>query len=272
MFGALRVFRAECQRLLHSWSAAFVALVLMLIPALRVFGARVAMAGESGEAGNAYAPLVDGWSSGLVLGALLILAYAARSLAADRAQGLLRLATTRSVSRPALVWGRALLGVPFCLAVLLLTGLGAGLAAALLFELGPLVEQGYELMSHEELQAELWKAVAASVPPLLALWAFGLAVSSASRSGSSALFVALASFMGFDLFKEVLGDAADFCFARFCPSLVDDSCMAEMSGVARGLSDAGFSQELYRMNLLLPIPQAVLLCGLAAWILSRRSL
>lgn len=289
MRGSWRVFRAESLRLMKSRTTWVSALFLAAVPALRVFGAHVAASAEYTAAvhtalskgrpvpdappvGNAYGPLVDGWSAGLVLGALMLLGLAARSLAADRASGLARLATTRSASRSALVWGRALLGIPVCLAVLVLTGVGASAAAGTWFEFGPLVEQGYQLMSHDELSSGLWSAVVATLPPLIALWTLGLLVASVSRSGSGALFVSLAVFLGFDLFKDLLADARYYCFASFCPSLVDDSCMAEMAGVARGLSDAGFSDGLYRMNLILPLPQAILMTALAGWILSRRNL
>ncbi|MDG2148626.1 MAG: hypothetical protein P8N09_03790 [Planctomycetota bacterium] len=289
MHGMWRVFRAECMRLMASRSAAASAIFLVMVPALRVFAAHAAASAEHAAAvhsalskgraipelpplGNAYGPLVDGWSAGLVLGALMLLAYSARSLASDRATGLARLATTRSASRSALVWGRALLGLPVSLAVILLTGLGATVAAGAWFTFGPLVEDGYQLMSHTELVDELVKSVLATLPPLIALWSLGLLVASMSRSGSGALFLALGIFLGFDLFKDLLGDARYYCFASFCPSLVDDSCIAEMAGVARGMSDAGFSENLYRMNLMLPIPEALVLITLAGWILSRRSL
>ena len=76
----------------------------------------------------------------------------------------------------------------------------------------------------------------------------------------------------FDLFKEVLGDHQYWLFAAYVPSLVDTSAMHEMTGLARGFSDAGFPDDLLRMNHVLPLPQALVLTLAACLVLSRRSL
>jgi len=289
MRGTLSVFSAETYRLARSPVALASALFLMILAALRVVAARAADAAAHARAvqqaladnrsppdvpalGNAYAPLVDGWVTGLTVGTLLLVIHGARTVASDRRQGLLRLASTRSVTRGGLVLGRVLLGLPLCLAVVALSGLGAWLAADQLFAFGPLVEYGYELKSAEELDAELWRSVLATVPPLLATWTFALAVSSACRTPAGAVGGALAAYLGFDLFKDVLGQGQYWVFAAFNPSFVDRSAMHEMAGVARGLSDAGYTEALLRMNLTLPWPQALLLVALACWIVSRRSL
>ncbi len=61
-------------------------------------------------------------------------------------------------------------------------------------------------------------------------------------------------------------------FASFAPTLADSSPWAELTGVARGFSDAGYSETLLRTALVVPGPEAILLAGLAAAILARRSL
>ena len=288
MTGTWRVFRSESLRLRRSRAVLVGCLALLLVAALRVsLGAlaeeterrsaeqRAAAAGreapeESGA--NAYGPLADGWGAGLKLGSLLLLVLASRSLAGDREQGLLRLATTRSVSRGGLVWGRALVGVPACLVVLGLTGLGAWLAARGLYTFGPLLEFGYPLMSQEELDAEVWRAATATLPPLLGVWALGLLVSSLVGSPTAAVSVAVAGFVGFDLFKDLLGEGQRWVFLSFAPSFADSSAMGELSGVARGLSDAGFSDGVHRMNLVLPGPEALLLVVVAALLVRRKTL
>ena len=289
MTGTLAVFRAELYRLMRSRVALVSAVFLGAIAALRVLAARAAeaaayasavqralaagrVAPEAPGPGNAYGPFVDGWLTGLTVATLLLLIAGARSLAADRESGVLRLASTRSAGRAALVMGRALLGVPLTLGILAVTGLGAWLAANALFVFGPLVEHGYELASAAELDAELARAALATWPPLLATWTFGLLVSAACRTPAGSVGAALALFLGFDLFKEVLGDGQYWVFAAFNPSFVDTSCMQQMAGVARGLSDAGYTQTLYRMNMVLPWPEALILVTLTWWITARRSL
>lgn len=289
MNGTLRVLRAEAYRALHSRAVRITGLCLGLVSFLRVVGgwvgaradaaerARAALAGgrdvpDLELAGNAFGPLVDGWSAGLVLGGLLLLVHAARTLAGDREHGILRIALTRSASRPALVVGRALLAVPAVLLLVLVTGAGALAGSWLLYEFGPLVEDGYEIMAADELWRELASAVVASIPPLLGLYAFGLLVSSVSRSASIAVATALALFLGFDLFKEVLGQEQYWVFAAYAPSLVDQSAMQEMKGLARGFSDAGYSPELLRMNLVIPWPQMLLLVLVSSLALRRKPL
>jgi len=287
--GSLRVFRAEGARLLQARLLFVAAAGVAGVSVLRVWGERVSLAAARNAAvqralsrgaeappdagpSNAWSPWIEGWSAGLTLGTLLMLVLASRSLAGDREAGLLPLATTRSVSRGGLVLGRALLGVPLVLGLLLITGLASWIAANAWFQFGPLVEHGYQILSADELSYETSRAALASVGPLLGLWAFGLAVSSFTTSSAVAVGLTLTGFLGFDLFKQVLGDGQRWVFASFAPSLVDSSAMEELTQVARGLSDAGFTQRLWAMNMILPWPQAALLLALAWVVTARRSL
>lgn len=289
MTGTLRVLGAEWYRLARSRTLHVAALFVAAVSALRVHGELVLVRAGHASAvqkalsrgaappadpgpGNAYAPWVEGWLSGLTVGTLLLLVLAARGLAADREAGVLRLARTRSASRAALVLGRWLLGLPLVLGLVAVTGLASWLTAAALFEFGDLVEHGYTILTAAELDAELARAVGAALPPLFALWSFGLALSALIRSPTAAVGACLAAYLGFDLFKAVLGEGQWWIFASFAPSFVDGSALHEMAGVARGLSDMGYGEALMMMNWTLPLPQALLL-GLVAWLAtSRRAL
>ena len=118
----------------------------------------------------------------------------------------------------------------------------------------------------------LLRGLLATLPPLLATFCFGLLVSSVARGGTSAVSLALALYLGFDLFKEVLGQARTWVFAAFNPSFVDQSYLREVGQIARGYSDAGFTDALFLRNLWLPLPQALLAVVLACWALRRRAL
>lgn len=224
------------------------------------------------DAPNAYGPFVDGWLAGLTVATLLLLVASSRGLASDAHDGLLRLAVTRSTPRGALVTGRVLLGFPLTVAAAAATGLAAYATAAALFEFGPIVEDGYELIGVDELRGEIGRAALAVLPAMFAAWCFGLVVSSASRSGATGVVAALALFFGFDLFKDVLGDAQYWAFASFCPSLVDSSAMGEAALAARGFSDAGFPAHVVTLNSLVPLPQAVLFVLVAVVVIRRRGL
>lgn len=281
---SLRSLRAEAGRLLHSrWT--YVALsLLVLTPLLHLFGSHLADLGaharlmaEGGSAEervpqNAWAPFIDAWLAGLTLAVLLLLLFFSRSIAGDVESGLLRLSVTRSVSRSAAVLGRALLALPLLIGAVLIAGITARLGAEIWFPFGPLEVDGYELFSEEELLAETWRATWALLPPLLATCMFGLFVSSLCRGGTVAVILALGAYLLFDLFKDLLGEAQYWCFLAFQPSLADGSCMQEMSGIARGYSDSGYADGLYSMNMILPLPQALIFLLLACFATSRRSL
>ena len=284
MKGLVLVLRAESYRLLRARSTWLGAFFLALVAALRVLAARAADAAvhtralaagrveDVAGAGSAWAPFVEGWRAGLVAAALLLLIHAAGGLAADRESGVLRLGVTRASTRWAVLFGRAFLAPVFVLFALVATGISAFAMSAGFYEFGPLVEDGYQLMSSGELRTELILAVVSILPPLLALYVFGLFVSGISRSPAGAVGVALSLFLAFDLFKEVLGPSRYWVFASFVPSLVDSSAMQEMVGLAHGYSDAGFAPGLLRMSLVLPGPEALVLFLVAGWVLSRRSL
>jgi hypothetical protein len=287
--GALRTLRAEWYRLVHSRAVLGGVSFLVAVAALRVYAARLAdLAAYATEVqrslsrgtpapapppvGNAWAPFADGWLAGLTVATLLLLILAARALAGDREAGLLAVARTRSVSRAGLVAGRALLGLALVVAAMALSGATAFAAAAWWFDFMPIREGSYVLASTGELRLELLRAAGATLPPLMATWCFGLAVSSIARGSTGAVASALALYLGFDLFKVVLGDDQYLAFAAFNPSFVDHSCLKEFAGIARGFSDAGYSEALFAQNLWLPWPQAALLLLLAGWVISRRAL
>jgi len=281
--GTIRVFRSEWFRFLRyrtTWvSTAF----LLLVPALFVFSTHVAdlaeaarrasvgrAAVETVESGDAWAPFVDAWKAGLVLSTLLLLIHSARSLAGDCDRGVLRLAVTRSTTRGDLVWGRALLSIGLVLGAVFTSGLGAYAVAEYYYDFGPLIDDGYEIMSKEELFAELELAIVSALPALFATYCFGLLLSSLMRSATGAVATALALFLVFDLFKDILGDGQYWVFAAFAPSFVDTSAMKEMAGIARGFSDAMF--EPFSQSLVLPLPEALLMLVCSSWVLSRKTL
>lgn len=284
MTGTWRVFRAELLRLRVTRSTHLAALFLLLVPAVHVAVSRLLEAAERVELlrrgreplgldeGLGWAPFTEAWRIGLALAGLLILIHGARSLAGDRDRGYLRLASTRTASRPALVLGRALLAPLLVVAATLLTGLGALLPSWYWYDFGALVEDGYTILTPEELQAELLPAVLSAMLALLALHAAGLLVSALSRAATLAVAVAVALFLAFDLLEPALGGAAAWVFASYSPSLIDGSAMEELVGMANGYSDAGYPEPRMRMSLVLPVPQLLLLVGLASLVLGRRRL
>ncbi len=261
-------------RLLGARTVWLVGLAIGAVAALRAQAsvAEILARGDF-ESGGAWAPLVDGWLAGLTLATFALLVASARSLAGDHESGLLRMSVTRSASRPALVLGRMLIAPLAVLGALVAAGFGAWLVARSNLDFGPLVEDGYELLSGEELWDEVQRAVLATLPALLAVWAFGLLISSSSRSAVGAVAGALVLFVIYDLLKDSLGpDGKYFIFATYAPSLVDTSALGEAAGVVRGYSDSGFPDDLYAMANRLPWLGALLGVAAAILVLRRRAL
>lgn len=227
---------------------------------------------ESPPIGNAFGPWIDGWRTGIALGAILLLVFAARSLAGDDERGLARIQLTRGASRFSATSARMLVGMLLIPIVVAIAGFGSFSAAALFFRFEALVQDGYELASVDVLTSEITVAVLASLPPLIATFAFGLFVSSWSRTSAAALVVALLALLGFDLFREVLGEAQYWVFPAYTPSFVDKSCLREASGVARGFFDRGYTDVLLRWNFLFPTAQALVLFLASLFFYKRRAL
>ncbi|MCA8979471.1 MAG: hypothetical protein H6831_09670 [Planctomycetes bacterium] len=285
MKGSLLVARSEVYRDLRSRSTWLLTLLVGFVPLVRVLAWRLAEAPErlrraqsgasrSAEelAGAGWAPLVESWRFGLVLGGLALLFHFARGLAGDNDTGVARLAVTRSVSRPGLVLGRALLIVPYVLLLALVTGVSAWFSVTATYELGDLVVDGYTLATASELRSELTQSILVTLPPLCCLCSFGLLVSAASRSAVAAVALSASAFLGYDLFKEVLGRKAAWVFASYVPSIFDESAMAEMVQVALGYSDAGMSTAARNAAAILPWPEAALALGVACVLVARKRL
>jgi ABC-type transport system involved in multi-copper enzyme maturation permease subunit len=277
---SLRVLRVEIFRMLRSRAVLLSAALLVFVPALwvwfthalKVVGREVGGGAVDNRTGVGWGVFVDGWRVGLVLGTVLLVIHASRSLAADRESWVLRLAVTRRTSRAALVLGRALLAPLLVLLVLVLSGLGSWCTAGLCFDFGPVGEDGYVIFSAAEVRSELGTAVLAAVGPMIATYLLGLLVSALSATAVLGVSLGLGLFLCFDLFKDVLSSLRFWIFANFVPSFRDTSAMAEISSLAKGYSDAGFTEEVLRLNQILPWPQAALILAATLAVMSRRAL
>jgi len=284
MRGSLRVLGAEWSRLVTARSAHICALLLVIVPVLRVmatFGnaklADLEREARGGQAigldgGTGWAPFIDGWRAGLMLGVALLLVHAARSLAGDRESGLLRIPVTRSASRTGALVGRALLGPIMVLLIAVLTGLGAFVAASVLGDMGPLVDDDYTISTLADLQSALARSMLVSSLGLMAVHAFGLLVATVSRGAVIALAASLATLLLWDVFKVSLGDVRWWVFASHAPTILDSSAMNEMAGVARGYSDKGLAEDVFRRGLVFAPLSAVVMVLLSALLLRRRAL
>lgn len=269
-FIALRVELFAKSRAVGPW-------LVTILPALAV-AIRLALVkltgGAAGEdaASGGYGQLVDGFSTGLTLLYLILTAYAAYDFAVDRDQGVVRHLIIRRVSRRALLAAKfvllnalALLGV----AAVLLTSY---LLTRLFWDLGPVVEDGFEIIGVDAIREEVRTGLILALLPLPAALALGLLISVVARSAVQAVAVAAGAMLIADIFKSVLGKGAHYVFATFQPSLMDQSYLGDVARIVRGYSDVLIDERVYQLNLWVPAPEALIFLLLALWAVSRRPL
>ena len=216
--------------------------------------------------------LVDGMLAGLITLNIIFIAYSALNFALDRDQGVLRHLVIRSVSRQSIVAAKLLLMLVLAtVAATLVIGVSM-LVSAGLWELGPVVEDGYEIIGEEEIIPEIRVGLLLALLPLPVTICLGLLISVASRSAVRALVVALAVGLGFDVLKGALGAAGNYLSLSFLPAINDHSYLKDVAGIARGFSDILIDEKVYQLNIWLPLPQAIIIFILAIVLVNRKTL
>jgi len=247
--------------------------LLLVLPALVVVIRLLltkAMSGTEPEAARyGYGHLVDAFATGLTLLYLVFIAYAAHSFAVDRDRGVLRHLFIRSVSRGQLVLAKLVLLHLLALLSVLLVLLLAWVLSRWLWDLGPVVEDGFELISEAEIHEEIRNGLLLALMPLPACLALGLLISVVARSATQAVAVAVGLALLVDLFKGIVGQGANYWYGSFQPSLVDQSYLGEVARIVRGYSDVLIDPGFQQLNLWVPLPQALIFV-IAALVVARR--
>lgn len=228
--------------------------------------------GDGEPAGTAYGYLVDGLGTGLTLLALVMVALAAHSFAYDRDTGLVRHLVIRRVSRPALIMAKLAQLHLVALTALLLLWFTSWLLSGALWEYGPVVEDGFELIGEQEIRDELSLGLRLALIPLPTAIGFGLLVSVLASSTTQAVTTALGLTLAVDLFKAALGDKANYLYATFQPSLVDQSYLREVGRIVRGYSDVLIDDHVLQLNMLVPLPELLALVLLSLWFAGRKTI
>ena len=243
----LLALRAENFVAWRSVSVRFVVLAPAFVVVLQYFLVRLGEAGRAARdnllgstsfdeivAGNAYGHYVDGLSTGPTMLGLLLVAQAAYSFSYERDVGVLRHLLIRRLSRSSLVIAKLLHLHLLALLSLLLLLLVASTLSGMLWEYGAIVEDGFELISEQEIRTEIAIGLRLALIPLPAAIAFGLLVSVCAQSATQAVTAALGITLAIDIFKTLLGDFAYYLYASFQPSLLDQSYLQDVSRIVRG--------------------------------------
>ena len=221
---------------------------------------------------NAYGHFVDGMKTGLTVLGLILVAQAAYSFSYDRDTGMIRHILIRRASKPALIFAKLLQINLIGLISILLLIITTYVTSSLLWEFGAIVEDGFELISEEEILAEIFTGLRLAIIPLPAAIAFGLLVSVIAQSATQAITTALGITLAIDIFKSMLGDYADYVYARFQPSLIDASYLQDVSRIVRGYSDVMINESVLQLNLWMPIPTLIIFVGLTMIFIHKKSI
>jgi ABC-type transport system involved in multi-copper enzyme maturation permease subunit len=284
--GFRKAFKAELYVAVRTMPARLIIIVPALIVLARLLvekmtqsgtAAREALMGQSGfdestAGSNAYGHFVDGLSTGLTVLSLALVAYAAWSFASDRDTGALRHVLIRQASRRALIVAKLAIVHVVALLALLLIILTVTVTTGFLWEFGPIVEDGYELIGTEEIQREIQLGLQLALLPLPAAIAFGMLVSLLTNSATQAVTAALGATLALDIFKDLLGNVSHYLYVSFQPSLIDQSYLKDVGRLVRGYSDVLVDERILTLNQWVPLPQMLLLAALALLIVPWRKL
>ena len=210
-------------------------------------------------ANNAWGHFVDGLDTGITLLFLLLVAQAAYSFSAEVESGTLRHQLIRCSSRRLIVMSKLLQ-----LHALAFMGVGilivsSYLLSGLLWDFGPVIEDGFELISEAEIRDEIVLGLLLALTPLPAAIALGLLLSVIANTATQAVVSALGITLAMDIFKGMLGDYAYYLYASFQPALIDQSYLQDVSRLVRGYSDVLIDDRVIQLNYWVPIPTLLVL-------------
>lgn len=244
MSGFTRALRGELFLLTYRSSIRRAHLLVAVVAVLHVLGSMWMLRLEAGlqdvrpedlAAWNFWPRLAEGTRAAMYFVELLVLALVAGSFPREIAAGVVRDPVTRQISRPALM-GARVVGALLLPASLYLTAiLGALLPTWLLFDRGPVVEDGDILLDEVEILEPVVHALVHGLPAVLALGAFACLLSVVFQRGVVATGVGLGVVLATGVFHEALGDAAPLWFADTLAGFGPDSFLEQAAGFSQGL-------------------------------------
>lgn len=227
---------------------------------------------DAAVTGNAWGHFVDGLDSGMTVLGLLLVAQAAYGFSSDRDTGAIRHLLIRSSSRLAIGLAKLVQLHLIALISIVLLIVTSYFASGMLWEYGPVVEDGFELIGEAEIQREIALGLWLALIPLPAAIALGLLAAVLANNATQAVVSALGLTLALDLFKATLGDYALYLYATFQPSLLDQSYLQEVGRLVRGYSDVLIDERFLQMNTWAPLPALFLFIAVMLIVVNRRQL
>ena len=223
-------------------------------------------------ASNAWGHFVDGLDTGITLLFLLLVAQASYSFSAELESGTLRHQLIRCSSRSLIVMSKLLQLHALALMAVGILIFSSYLLSGLLWEFGPVVEDGFELISEAEIRDEISLGLRLALTPLPAAIALGLLLSVIANTATQAVVSALGITLAMDIFKGMLGDYAYYLYASFQPALIDLSYLQDVSRLVRGYSDVLIDDRVIQLNYWVPIPSLLVLVTASLIVVQTRRL
>ena len=259
-------FRAEWYR----WWCSRGAWLTFLLPAL-TGGLWIVGAGRRGSpsdsaTGLGFGYLADGLEFGGAMGVIALSLMAALNVVRDRESGSLGLSYVAN-SRGKSLLGRALALLLAVLTVELVLFATCTTTAWLCHGLEPVVEDGFEMATTNELWTSVLATTAATIPVVMAAAMFGLLASVTARSVGAAVILTM-SLLFLGRFAQGIHPRL---FTAQLPFFGPDSVAHQLRDVARAYSDAILlPKDLWQTALDGGIGTVVLLALGFTWVRARR--
>ena len=283
MSGFVRALRGELYLLSHRSSIRRAHLLVAVVAILHVMGSMWMLQVEARlediradqlAAWNFWPRLAAGTRAAMYFVELLVLALIAGSFPREIAGGVARDPATRRISRGALLGARAIGALLLPFSLYLTAVLAAALPCWLLFDRGPVVEDGDILLDEVEILEPVVLALVHGLPSVLALGAFACLLSVIFHRGVVASGVGLGIVLATEVFHEALGDAAPLWFADTLAGFGPDSFLEQAAGFSQGLLN--FYPESFNVVVAAgwwaPLPALTLSVYAALLVFRRRSL
>lgn len=222
------------------------------------------------DGADAWGALVDAYLTGLTVVGLILVIYAAWSLAADQDSGVLRHILIRRVSRRTAVMTKLTVAHILGVLTLMLMLILSTLFAWLLWDFVPVAEDDYILIATDEIINEIRLGLTLAIIPLPAAIGLGIAISVLASNGTQAIVAALGITLALDILKGLTGGLADYLYITYLPSLLNESYLQDVSRLVRGFSDVMINPDAMQLNYWVPWPQLCIFVTIALLAISRK--
>lgn len=228
--------------------------------------------GEGVEApASAFLGFAKGASNGFVLGGILLLLYASMLFSNEGGWQTYKTIILRPHRRIEWVAGKfallliviAMLCVSVCTTALALSGALGDYTA--------IEEEGFVFLEASEMRHETLKALALAVPPMIAVAAFGLMISTMTDHTGVAASAALGTYVILETAKESMEEGRLYLFNSFMPSLIDRSYFDVLRKLAEGYLDEPWEENVLQFAIATPLISAGVFLVVAAVIFGRRN-